>query len=35
VYAAVHYRFDVEAGDSLGIRVGQAVVARARADGAP
>jgi len=35
VYAAVHYRFDVDAGDTLGIRVGQAVVARARADGAP
>ena len=35
VYAAVHYRFDVDAGDSLGVRVGQAVVAHARADGAP
>ncbi|NUS33463.1 MAG: phosphatase PAP2 family protein [Gemmatimonadaceae bacterium] len=34
VYAAVHYRFDVDAGDSLGVRVGQAVVAHARADGA-
>jgi membrane-associated phospholipid phosphatase len=34
VYAAVHYRFDVDAGDSLGIRVGQAVVSRARSDGA-
>jgi membrane-associated phospholipid phosphatase len=35
VYAAVHYRFDVDAGDSLGVRIGRAVVARARADGAP
>jgi membrane-associated phospholipid phosphatase len=35
VYAAVHYRFDVDAGDSLGVRVGRAVVARARGDGAP
>jgi membrane-associated phospholipid phosphatase len=35
VYAGVHYRFDVDAGDSLGVRVGRAVVARARADGAP
>jgi membrane-associated phospholipid phosphatase len=35
VYAAVHYRFDVDAGDSLGVRVGRAVVAYARADGAP
>ncbi len=35
VYAGVHYRFDVELGDTLGIRVGQAVVARARQDGAP
>jgi len=35
VYAAVHYRFDVDVGDSLGIRVGRAVVARARSDGAP
>jgi membrane-associated phospholipid phosphatase len=34
VYAGVHYRFDVETGDSLGIRIGQAVAARARADGA-
>ncbi len=34
VYAGVHYRFDVEAGDSLGVRVGHAVVLRARQDGA-
>lgn len=34
VYAGVHYRFDVEAGDALGTRVGQAVVQRARTDGA-
>jgi membrane-associated phospholipid phosphatase len=35
VYAAVHYRFDVDAGDSLGVRIGRAVVAHARSDGAP
>jgi len=35
VYAGVHYRFDVETGDSLGARVGRAVVQRARGDGAP
>ena len=34
VYAGVHYRFDVEAGEALGARVGRAVVARAREDGA-
>jgi membrane-associated phospholipid phosphatase len=34
VYAAVHYRFDVEAGDTLGVHVGQRVVERMRADGA-
>ncbi len=33
VYAAVHYRFDVLAGEELGTRVGQEVVRRARADG--
>ena len=33
VYAAVHYRFDVEAGDTLGLAVGRAVVQRMRADG--
>jgi membrane-associated phospholipid phosphatase len=34
VYAAVHYRFDVEAGDTLGVHVGRSVVERMRADGA-
>jgi membrane-associated phospholipid phosphatase len=34
VYAAVHYRFDVETGDSVGVHVGQKVVQRMRADGA-
>jgi membrane-associated phospholipid phosphatase len=34
VYGGVHYRFDIEAGDSLGARVGRAVVARMRSDGA-
>jgi membrane-associated phospholipid phosphatase len=34
VYAGVHYRFDVETGDSLGIRIGKAVAARARTDAA-
>jgi membrane-associated phospholipid phosphatase len=34
VYAGVHYRFDVETGDSLGVKVGAAVVRRARDDGA-
>ncbi len=33
VMAGVHYRFDVLAGEELGRRVGQAVVAWARADG--
>jgi membrane-associated phospholipid phosphatase len=33
VFAGVHYRFDVLAGEALGRRVGQAVVARARSDG--
>ena len=33
VYAAVHYRFDVESGDVLGEKVGQAVVAYMRTDG--
>jgi len=32
VYAGVHYRFDVEAGDQLGTRVGRAVVAWAQED---
>jgi membrane-associated phospholipid phosphatase len=34
VYAGVHYRFDVETGDSVGVHVGQKVVERMRADGA-
>jgi membrane-associated phospholipid phosphatase len=33
VYAGVHYRFDVLAGEALGRRVGEAVVAWARSDG--
>ncbi|MCC6930735.1 MAG: phosphatase PAP2 family protein [Gemmatimonadaceae bacterium] len=33
VWAGVHYRFDIENGDSLGTIVGKAVVARMRADG--
>lgn len=32
VYGGVHYRFDVEAGDILGSRVGRAVMARAASD---
>ena len=35
IYAGVHYRFDVETGDSLGVRIGRLVVARARDDGVP
>ena len=34
IYAAVHYRFDVDAGDALGERVGKAVVEYMRQDGA-
>jgi hypothetical protein len=34
VWGGVHYRFDVELGDSLGTKVGRAVVARMRSDGA-
>ena len=34
VYAAVHYRFDVDSGDVLGERVGQAVVNYMKQDGA-
>jgi membrane-associated phospholipid phosphatase len=30
VWAGVHYRFDIEQGDSLGARVGRVVVARMR-----
>jgi membrane-associated phospholipid phosphatase len=33
VYAGVHYRFDVEVGDSVGAKVGRAVVQRLREDG--
>ena len=32
IYAGVHYRADVESGESLGVRVGRAVMFRARAD---
>lgn len=34
VYAGVHYRFDIETGDSLGVRVGREVAKQARGDGA-
>jgi len=34
VWAGVHYRFDVEQGEALGRKVGDAVVARMRSDGA-
>ena len=34
VWAGVHYRFDVVDGEALGAKVGSAVVARMRADGA-
>lgn len=34
VLAAIHYRFDTEAGETLGAAVGRAVVARAKQDGA-
>jgi hypothetical protein len=34
VWGGVHYRFDVESGEALGARVGEAVVARMRGDGA-
>jgi len=33
VWGGVHYRFDIEAGDTLGRKVGAAVVARMREDG--
>lgn len=33
VWAGVHFRFDIEAGDTLGTRVGKAVVARMNAEG--
>ena len=34
VWGGIHYRFDIVTGDSVGARVGRAVVARAREDGA-
>jgi membrane-associated phospholipid phosphatase len=34
VWAGVHYRFDVVAGEAMGVEVAEAVVARMRADGA-
>ena len=34
VYAAVHYRFDVDSGDALGARVGSTIVNYMRRDGA-
>jgi len=33
VWGGVHYRFDIEMGDTLGTRVGKAVVARMRGEG--
>jgi hypothetical protein len=33
VWGGVHYRFDVVAGEALGRKVGDAVVARMRGDG--
>jgi hypothetical protein len=33
VLAGIHYRFDIVAGEQLGKKVGEAVVARARSDG--
>ena len=33
VWAGVHYRFDIEAGEALGTKVGEAVIARMRSDG--
>lgn len=34
VYGGIHFRFDIEAGEELGRKIGRAVVERARADGA-
>ena len=34
IWAGVHYRFDVTTGEALGAKVGDAVVARMRSDGA-
>ena len=33
VLAGIHYRFDIEAGEELGRRVGAAAVERAKSDG--
>ena len=33
VWSGVHYRFDIEAGETLGATVGKAVVARMQGDG--
>jgi membrane-associated phospholipid phosphatase len=35
VLAGIHYRFDIEAGEELGRKVGAAAVTRARGDGSP
>jgi len=35
VLAGIHYRFDIEAGEELGRKVGAAAVARAKSDGSP
>jgi membrane-associated phospholipid phosphatase len=35
VLAGIHYRFDIEAGEDLGRKVGAAAVARAKSDGSP
>ena len=35
VLAGIHYRFDIEAGEALGRKVGAAAVDRGRADGSP
>ncbi|HTJ23401.1 MAG TPA: phosphatase PAP2 family protein, partial [Gemmatimonadaceae bacterium] len=34
VLAGIHYRFDIEAGEELGRKIGAAAVERARSDGA-
>ena len=35
VLAGIHYRFDIEAGEALGKKIGAAAVDRARTDGSP
>jgi len=35
VLAGIHYRFDIEAGEVLGRKIGAAAVDRGRADGSP